>query len=87
MGTKKHQYLRPPGGGPHLVLFGADEYCKPRAARFSGTDAAVLAKVANAMCLCMVEVKESDLADIAKKLPAGNELGIKTTLTIEPKDE
>jgi len=56
---------------PVFVMFGADEYAKPRAARFSGADATLLAKAADALSLCLVEVKEHDLAEIAKKLPAG----------------
>ena len=54
-----------------FVLFGADEYCKPRAARFTGADPALLAKAAETMSLCLFEVKTPDLAAIAKKLPLG----------------
>jgi hypothetical protein len=56
---------------PVFVVFGADEYCKPRAARFSGVDPGLLAKAADAMSLCLFEVKDPDLAAIAKKLPVG----------------
>ena len=54
-----------------FVLFGADEYCKPRAARFTGADPALLAKAAETMSLCLFEVNTPDLAAIAKKLPLG----------------
>src|ERR1700729_4193180 len=54
-----------------FVLFGADEYCKPRAARFSAADPSPLAKAAEVMSLCLVEVKTPDIAALAKKLPTG----------------
>jgi hypothetical protein len=53
------------------VLFGADEYAKPRAARFSTTDPHPLAKASESLHLRMVEVAGEDLADIAPRLPAG----------------
>jgi hypothetical protein len=53
------------------VLFGADEYAKPRAARFSGADHELLAKAAATMHLRLVEVTEPEVAEIAAKLPAG----------------
>jgi hypothetical protein len=53
------------------IVYGADEYAKPRAARFSGDDSDLLAKAVEAMHLRMVEVTGDDLADIAAKLPAG----------------
>jgi hypothetical protein len=54
-----------------FILFGADEFCKPRAARFTGADPALLAKAAEAMSLCLFEVETRDLAAIAKRLPVG----------------
>jgi hypothetical protein len=54
-----------------FVLFGADEFCKPRAARFAGADPALLATAAETMNLCLFEVKAPDLAAIAKRLPLG----------------
>ena len=54
-----------------FVLFGADEYCKPRAARFSAADPSPLAKAAEVMSLCLIEVKTPDIAALAKKLPTG----------------
>ena len=54
-----------------LILFGADEHCTPRAARFSATDPGLLATAAETISLCLVEVKTPDLATIAKKLPIG----------------
>ena len=53
------------------VLFGADEYAKPRAARFSGADLEPLAKAAASMHLRLIEVTEPEAAEIAAKLPAG----------------
>src|SRR5215471_8369392 len=53
------------------VLFGADEYAKPRAARFSGADLEPLTKAATAMHLRLFEVTEPEVAEIAAKLPAG----------------
>ena len=53
------------------ILFGADEYAKPRAARFSTTDPEPLAKASESLHLRMVEVTGEDLAEIAPRLPAG----------------
>ena len=66
--AKKSQPAKPPG--KVYVLLGADEYAKPRAARFSAEDSELLAKAAASMYLRLVEV-DSDLAEIAPKLPAG----------------
>lgn len=58
--------------GPTFIVFGADEYGKPRAAHFSDIDVETLAKAAAATNLRMFEVsKGGDLAGIAKQLPAG----------------
>ena len=57
--------------GNVYVLFGADEYAKPRAARFTGEAPELLAKAAASMYLRLVEVTEPDVAEIAAKLPAG----------------
>src|SRR5208337_4203511 len=57
--------------GKVYVLFGADEYAKPRAARFSGGDADLITKAAEAMHLRLVEVTDPDVAEIAATLPAG----------------
>jgi hypothetical protein len=54
-----------------FIVYGADEYAKPRAARFSGDDPNLLAKAVETMQLRMVEVTGDELADIAAKLPAG----------------
>ena len=53
------------------ILLGADEYAKPRAARFTGEDPALLAKAAEAMHLRLVEITEPEVAEIAALLPAG----------------
>ncbi len=57
--------------GKVYVLFGADEYAKPRAARFTGEAPELLAKAAASMHLRLAEVTEPELAEIAAKLPAG----------------
>jgi hypothetical protein len=53
------------------ILFGADEYAKPRAARFATSDPEPLAKAAESLHLRLVEVTGEDLAEIATRLPAG----------------
>jgi hypothetical protein len=53
------------------ILLGADEYAKPRAARFSGEDPVLLAKAAETMHLRLVEITEPEVAEIAALLPAG----------------
>jgi hypothetical protein len=67
--AKKTNPPKPPG--KVYVLFGADEYAKPRAARFSAEDPDLLAKAADAMHLRLVEVTDPDVAEIAATLPAG----------------
>jgi hypothetical protein len=52
------------------ILFGTDEYAKPRAARFSAEDPELLA-AADAMHLRLVEVTNPDVAEVARRLPAG----------------
>ena len=53
------------------MVFGADEYGKPRAARFAGIDPKLPDTDAEAMNLRLFEVTAGELAAIAKKLPAG----------------
>jgi hypothetical protein len=53
------------------ILFGADEYAKPRAATFSAEDPALLAKAAETMFLRLVQVTDPEVAEIAATLPAG----------------
>jgi hypothetical protein len=67
--AKKATPVKSPG--KVYVLFGADEYAKPRAARFTAEDPELLAKAAASMYLRLVEVTEPDVAEIAAKLPAG----------------
>jgi hypothetical protein len=67
--AKKTKPAKPPG--KLYVLFGADEYAKPRAARFSAEDRELLAKAAASMFLRLVEVTEPDVAEIAAMLPVG----------------
>ena len=54
-----------------FVLFGADEYGKPRAARFAADDPELLAKAAEALHVRLVEVTTPDMAALAAKLPTG----------------
>jgi hypothetical protein len=71
--VKKSNAPKPPA--KVYILFGADEYAKPRAARFSAfsaEDAALLAKAAASLHVRLVEVTNNpDLAEVAPKLPAG----------------
>jgi hypothetical protein len=53
------------------ILFGADEYAKPRAARFSAEDPELLAKAAETMYLRLVQVTDPEVTEIAATLPAG----------------
>jgi hypothetical protein len=53
------------------VLYGADEYGKPRAARFAAEDPELLTKAAEALHLRLVEVTTPDMAALAAKLPTG----------------
>jgi hypothetical protein len=54
-----------------FVLFGADEFGKPRAAKFAADDKELLAKAAEALHLRLVEVTTPDMATVAAKLPTG----------------
>ena len=67
--TKKSAATQPPTKS--YILLGADEYAKPRAARFSGEDPALLAKAAETMHLRLIEITEPEVAEIAALLPAG----------------
>jgi hypothetical protein len=62
--------LTKPAGKTYVIL-GTDEYAKPRAARFSAQDPALLAQAAEAMRLQLVEVTDEDVAELAAKLPTG----------------
>jgi hypothetical protein len=67
--TKKGKPDRP---APRtFVLFGADEFAKPRAAKFAADGKELLAKAAEALNLRLVEVTTPDMAAIAAKLPTG----------------
>jgi hypothetical protein len=67
--TKKSTPTRP--SRKSHILLGTDEYAKPRAARFTGEDPALLAKAAETMHLRLVEITEPEVAEIAALLPAG----------------
>jgi hypothetical protein len=53
------------------VLFGADEYGKPRAARFAADNPELLAKAAEVLHVRLVEVTTPDMAALTAKLPTG----------------
>jgi hypothetical protein len=56
---------------PTLIVVGMDDRLKPRAARFSDANPALVAKAAQHMDLKVYELGSSALAEIAKKLPVG----------------
>jgi hypothetical protein len=53
------------------IVFGADEYGKPRAATFWNADSAVLAKAVESLCLRICEPTTAELKRLAKLLPPG----------------
>jgi hypothetical protein len=59
--------------GKTYVIFGTDEYSKPRGARFATESPGLLAEAAQALRLRLVEVEAAneELAEVAAKLPAG----------------
>ena len=59
------------GTGPELIVLGADEQGKPRAARFPASQADVVAKAAKAMSLTVCKIPGGSLAELAKKWPVG----------------
>jgi hypothetical protein len=71
--TKKTQTPKPAQAPKPktYIVYGADEYAKPRAARFSADDPDLLAKAVETMRLRLAEVTTDDLAEIATRLPAG----------------
>ncbi|MGB6541934.1 MAG: hypothetical protein WBF03_13805 [Xanthobacteraceae bacterium] len=54
-----------------LIVLGYDENHKPQAARFSATEAELVAKAAQLMDLKVYQAATEDLAALAKKLPVG----------------
>jgi hypothetical protein len=56
---------------PVLVVFGLDQTGKPKAARFTGDQAAAAREAAAAMQLTVFEVSGPDLEKLAKELPVG----------------
>jgi hypothetical protein len=67
------QTAKPGDGGDArtLIVFGTDEHDKPRAARFSGANSALVEKAAQAMELRVAEITTDGQVEIAKKLPTG----------------
>ena len=59
------------GTTPELIVLGRDEEGKPRAARFPGGQADLVAKAAEAMNLTVCKADGAALAELAKKLPSG----------------
>src|SRR6516162_8674731 len=59
-----------PAAKPYIV-FGADEYARPRAARFLTTEIEPLQMAATAMNARLFEVNSPELAEIMNTLPAG----------------
>jgi hypothetical protein len=57
---------------PVLIVLGYDDQAKPRAARFTGGDPAMIEKAAKAMNLEVRPVTSPDLAKVAKRLPEGH---------------
>ncbi len=56
---------------PDLIVLGADDEGKPRAARFPADQANLVAKAAKAMNLTVCKAEGAALADLAKKLAPG----------------
>src|SRR5580704_187635 len=55
-----------------LIVLGYDDHAKPRAARFTGGDPAMIEKAAAAMNLEVRPANSTDLAKLAKRLPEGH---------------
>jgi hypothetical protein len=69
--TKANAAAKPSAASAPLIVLGYDEHQKPRAARFVGADAGLVAKAAQLMDLKVYEAATEDLAALAKKLPIG----------------
>jgi hypothetical protein len=67
--VKKSNPAKPPAKA--YILFGADEYARPRAARFLAGDPELLAKAAASLHVRLVEVTNPEVAEVAVRLPAG----------------
>src|SRR5271154_5333130 len=67
--TKKSKPAKPPAKS--YIVFGADEYARPRAARFSTGNVGPLEKAAAAMKVRLIEVTDLDIAEIMKAIPPG----------------
>ena len=70
--SKRARKSSKPAKPKAYVLLGANEYAKPRAARFAAdADPELLAKAADTMHLWLIAVTNDELAEIATRLPAG----------------
>src|SRR5882757_7742198 len=70
--AKKSKPAKPPKPlAKAYVVFGADEYARPRAARFWARDVEPLAKAAAAINVRLVEVLTRKLPEILPTLPPG----------------
>jgi hypothetical protein len=69
--TKRTKPAKP--AGKTYVIFGTDEYTKPRAARFSAELPELLAEAARDLRLRLIEVEAAneELVEVAARLPAG----------------
>jgi hypothetical protein len=73
--TKANAAAKPSAHSAALIVLGYDENQKPRAARFPGADAELVAKAAQLMDLKIYQATTEDLAALAKKLPVGRLYG------------
>jgi hypothetical protein len=67
--TKANAAAKQPA--PSLIVLGYDQNHKPQGARFSATEAELVAKAAQLMDLKVYQAATEDLAVLAKKLPVG----------------
>ena len=70
--SKRARKSSKPAKPKAYVLLGANEYAKPRGARFAAdADPELLAKAADTMHLWLIAVTNDELAELAARLPAG----------------
>ena len=73
--TKANAAAKQAAASAPLIVLGYDENQKPRAARFPGADAELVAKAAQLMDLKVYEAATEELAALAKRLPVGRLYG------------
>ena len=70
--SKRTRKTSKPAKPKAYVLLGANEYARPRAAKFAAdADPELLAKAADTMHLWLIAVTNDELAELAARLPAG----------------